>query len=338
MRALLVHPGPAYSVADVYHGWASGLTACGVQVAEFNLGDRLAFYCQARLERDGEYVHAFSDEEGARLATQAIEAACYRVWPDVVLIVSGFFIPPTTYQIMRARGHKVVLLHTESPYEDDAQLLRAPAADLNVLNDPTNLDAFQELAPSVYIPHGYDPAVHHPRPHNPEQASDFFFCGTGYPSRLDFLAQVDFSGVDAKFGGNWQEAVKRGMALELVHPPDECLDNIDAAGWYGSTKLSANLYRKEAATPDLSDGWAMGPREIELAACGTFYLREPRGEGDELLPMLPTFTSPDEFTEQMRWALAHDDEREDAALKAREAVADRTFARHAAELLRLLDL
>jgi hypothetical protein len=75
---------------------------------------------------------------------------------------------------------------------------------------------------------------------------------------------------------------------------------------------------------------------VELAACGTFYLRDPRPESDELLPMLPAITTPGEFGEQVRWWAAHDTVRETAAAGARAAVADRTFTNHAARLLRLL--
>ena len=42
---------------------------------------------------------------------------------------------------------KVVLLHTESPYQDDEQLERAAHADVNLLNDPVNIDAYRELGP-----------------------------------------------------------------------------------------------------------------------------------------------------------------------------------------------
>jgi hypothetical protein len=53
--------------------------------------------------------------------------------------------------------------------------------------------------------------------------------------------------------------------------------------------------------------------------------------------MLPTFTSPEEASDLLRWWLAHEDEREVVARKAREAVVDRTFTNNAAGLLRLLD-
>ena len=39
---------------------------------------------------------------------------------------------------------------------------------------------------------------------------------------------------------------------------------------------------------------------MELAATGTYFLREPRGEGDEILHMLPTFDGPAEFEDKLR--------------------------------------
>jgi hypothetical protein len=80
----------------------------------------------------------------------------------------------------------------------------------------------------------------------------------------------------------------------------------------------------------------MGPRELEMAATGLFFLREPRGESDEVLGMFPTFTSPQEASALLRDWLARPAERAALALKAREAVADRTFTNSAASLLRLL--
>jgi len=51
-------------------------------------------------------------------------------------------------------------------------------------------------------------------------------------------------------------------------------------------------------------GWVHG--EIELAATETFFLRDPRPESDLILPMLPSFTSPEEFSDKLRWWLDHE--------------------------------
>jgi spore maturation protein CgeB len=340
MRALLVHPGPFFSVQDVYTGWNEGLRDNGVEIAEYNLGDRLTFYDLAALE-DGEggHVRAFTRDAAVEMAVNGVYSTCYKWWPDVVVIVSGMFLTPELPKILRSRRHKVVILHTESPYEDDRQLALAEHADLNLINDPTNLDAFREVAPTEYIPHAYRPAVHRTRRLPAKRfRSDFCFVGTGYTSRISWLEQVDWSGLDVALAGNWQQTkLDSPLRKFVVHDLDECLDNEDTARYYAGTKVSLNLYRREANRPDLMQGWAMGPREVELAACGTFYLRDPRPESDELLPMLPAITTPQEFGEQVRWWAAHDTERQKATDAARLAVADRTFTNHAARMLRLLD-
>jgi hypothetical protein len=41
--------------------------------------------------------------------------------------------------LIRARGTKVVLIHTEEPYEHDRDITRAAHADVNIVNDPTHL-------------------------------------------------------------------------------------------------------------------------------------------------------------------------------------------------------
>lgn len=340
MRALLVEPGPYYSVQDVYVGWLEGLRDNGVELATYNLGSRLAFYDLALLEVDGETKRAFPRDEAIGLAVNGLFSSCYQWWPEVIVIVSGIFLHPRHLEILRSRGHKVVILHTESPYEDDRQLVLAEQADLNLINDPTNIERFRAVAPTHYMPHAYRPAVHHPRPlpDDPKFRSDFCFIGTGYPSRVEWFDRVDWTGLDVTFGGTWQMTAEDSPLRKfLAHDIDEALDNEQAVDYYAGTKVSANLYRRESQRPELSTGWACGPREVELAACGTFYLRDPRPESDELLPMLPAITTPEEFGDQVRWWAAHDDAREEAARQARAAVADRTFSNNAARMLRLIE-
>lgn len=340
MKVLVVHPGPHFSVADVHRGLLKGLQQCGVDAREFNLHDRLNFYTMATLAKDGEYIKAFSEEAALEMAAKGLEAALYEWWPDVVVIVSGFFVPPFVWGVLARRPHHVVLWCTESPYEDGKQAQQARYADTVVLNDPVNLDSFrQHTNPrTYYFPHSYDPDVHRPLPVDLNLAADFAFVGTGFPSRVEFFEQVDWSGLTVNLAGNWQTLDDDSPLLPFLATDREaCLDNADAVRLYTSAKVNANLYRKELLEGGTADGWAMGPREVELAACGAFFLRESRPEGDDLFPMLPLFDGPEEFSDLLRWWLAHDAERTSAATAARAAVADRTFQNTAARLLRLVD-
>jgi len=114
-----------------------------------------------------------------------------------------------------------------------------------------------------------------------------------------------------------------------------CVDNTEVAELYRVSRSGINFYRREAneGEDDTTGGVACGPREIEMAACGLFFLRDPRPESDELFPMLPAFGSAAEASELLRWWLARDAQREKAAAAAREAVAGRTFEAAARRLI-----
>lgn len=289
---------------------------------------------------------AMSQDEAYRAAIQGLSHACYTFWPDVILFISAFFMNAATFQLLRARNHKIVILGTESPYQDDEQLMRGQLADLNLLNDPVNLERFRELAPAEYMPHAYRPSVHYPRsgPRNPGLASDFCFIGTAFRSRVEFFEAMDLAGLDVLIAGNdWgsippDSPVARFVGSGIGNP--DCVNNDETADLYRNTRASLNFYRRETRDEESWDrvtAYAMGPREVELAACGVPFLRDRRAEGDEILPMLPTFDSPEDASEKLRWLLAHPAEAGEMALKARAAIQDRTFRNNARRLLQLIE-
>jgi hypothetical protein len=328
----------------VHIGWTEALRELGEQVQVFNLDDRLAVFDSLYQEvgklPDGtlKLRKPFGHEQAITLAVHGMLGAAFQWWPHVVLVVSAFFVPTQLLDLLRSRGMRVVLLLTESPYQEDEQLNRAAHADVSIVNDPTNLDAYRQLGPAYYQPHCYRPALHHPGPAVAEMASEFCFVGTGFASRVRFLEAMDLDGLNVLLAGNWQ-ALDDGSPLRrwLATDPQECVDNAQTADIYRSGLTSLNLYRREAERPELAAGWAMGPREVELAATGCWFARDPRPEGDELLGMLPTFSGPEEASEQVRWALNHPRSRDLAARQARDAIQDRTFTAAAKRLLELLD-
>lgn len=339
MRWVVAEPGPSFSVQDCFNGWVEGLKALGQKVITFNLGDRISFYGSA-IKQTGEHEFQtyLTSDQAYELATNGLYATLYKARPDILLVVSGFFIRPDMLERVKRNGTRVVILHTESPYEDDRQLEIAAHADLNLINDPTNLQRFQAVAPTAYMPHAYRPSIHTPGPVVPDLECDLAFVGTGFPSRVSFFEAMNLDSLDVILAGTWMSTPEDSPLRKYIGTdPDQCLDNADAVPLYRSARCGINLYRREAERPELSAGWALGPREVEMAACGLFFIRDPRGEGDEVLDMLPTFTSPAEASELLRYWLDRPDERAVLARKAREAIAERTFTNHAAAIVRLLD-
>lgn len=348
MRWLVAHPGPQYSVHDVFMGWVEGLKQAGEHVVTFDLDTRLAFYDNACLPlNDGglrdvaegqlKLKKALTSDQAIQLASNGLAGSLYRVRPDILFVISGFFIDYDVLDMARRYGTAVVILNTESPYEDKRQLDLAEHADLVLLNDPVHIEAFRQVTNTAYAPHAYRPSVHF-ADDRVKRVRDFSFVGTGYPSRVRFLEAMDLAGLDVSLAGNWfslaDDSPLRKYAPERL---DVCLDNALAADLYRSTRVGMNLYRREADDEASLYGWAMGPREIEMAACGLFFLRDPRPESDAVLSMLPTFEGPQDATEKLRWYLARPDLCESLADAAMQAIGSRTFYESAIKLLRLFE-
>jgi spore maturation protein CgeB len=350
-RILLVQPGPDFSVADVYRGWYKALTALGHTVMEYNTSDRLTFYGRARMpehdkpacEHCGQVPtrQAVPDSDGIlTLGMDGLYAVLNKFWPDIVFFVSGFYLTPAMLQFIRTRRHKVVILHTESPYQDDEQLQRGQFADLNLLNDPVNIQAWRDLdVPVAYMPHAYDPDVHYPADPRSYEA-DFTFIGTAFRSRQEFFHRMDLEGLAVAFGGNWAntEPEYQHLLKYLGHAIEACVSNEETARIYRLSRVGINFYRRESEDAHAGEGWAMGPREVEMAACGLFFLRDPRPESDEMFGgVLPVFSSPEEASELLRYWVQNDGLREDKARQARERIEDRTFLNHAKKALTLME-
>ena len=168
--------------------------------------------------------------------------------------------------------------------------------------------------------------MHYPRtgPRDPDLVSDLAFIGTAFKSRIEFFEQMDLDGIDFLLGGaDWGSIDPASPLVPYVGSgltEADCVDNAQTATLYRNALTGINFYRRESE--DTWDGQAVacGPREIELAACGVPFLRDPRPESDQLFPMLPTFEGPGDASEKLRWMLSHEREREDMARQAREAV------------------
>src|SRR5262249_38830970 len=258
------------------------------------------------------------------LAANGILSACYQTWPDVVVATSAFFTPSWVLEVIKARRHKIVMLFTESPYQDGMQLEMAKWADLCLLNDPGHLADYGGVCRAVYMPHAYRPTVHYPPHPGGAKPHDLTFVGTGFPSRIRFFEGMDLAGLDVVLRGPWLDLPDDSPLRDYTdRTPEGCVDNDQTAALYRQSKTGINFYRREAEDDHAGEGWAMGPREVEMAACGLWFARDPRPESDSLFPMLPAYSSPQEASEAVRWALAHERERENAAAAARVAVAER---------------
>lgn len=114
----MVHPGPDFSVSDVFDGWNKAFKKQGHEVMIYNTSDRLkhfsgAYYWNPETE---EFEQAMEDNAAVLASFEALGHHLYTFWPDLVVFVSAFYIRQEMLHLIRARGHKLVIIHTESPY------------------------------------------------------------------------------------------------------------------------------------------------------------------------------------------------------------------------------
>ncbi|WP_069860139.1 CgeB family protein [Desulfoplanes formicivorans] len=181
----------------------------------------------------------------------------------------------------------------------------------------------------LYLPLAAQPDFHQPVPLTPAEqriyGSDISFLGAGYPNRR--LAFRELLGYDFKIWGNeWDgESALQGVVQRdgARISPQECVKIFNA------TKINLNLHSSIKKDTLVGDGDFVNPRTFELACCGGFQLVDRRSLLPELFAEdeMATFGSMEELFRKIDHFLAHPQERERFAKRARDRVLrDHTYA------------
>src|SRR5262249_8423596 len=146
MRVLVVHPGSEYSVADVERGYTKAFKQLGCDVATYNLNDRLVYYANCLV--NGKRI---PHEQIVEHAAFGLHGKLWEWWPDLIVVISGFYILPITWELLKFRTHHTALVLTECPYEDNKQVYLVQHADPDVviLNDPINKELYDSVHDNV---------------------------------------------------------------------------------------------------------------------------------------------------------------------------------------------
>ena len=349
MRILIVHPGPDYSVSDVYTGIADAMRRTGHEVIKYESGNRLYWagdyltYIWRKQKRQGIDRPKPNDLDFIYLASQGIIERALRFNVDWVFIVASAWTHPDVLGMLRTAGIRTAILFTESPYEDDTwQLLRSAEVDACWTNERASVPAFREHNPhSYYWQHALDPARHTAQAEEiGVLAHDVVFVGTGFPERVEMLSAVNWDGIDFGLYGAWEKMGSRhGLRQYLRAGP---IPNATTAALYRAAKVGVNIHRSSVDfrrdSERITGAESMGPRCYELAACGAFFITDYRPEVAEVFgDVIPTFTDAQEMEGLIRYYLAHDDERKERASALPGLVAEHTFDNRVATVFEVLE-
>lgn len=336
MKVLFVHPSARVSIWDVARGYraALGRLLGESNVKDFFLDRRLAYHVTATeaLETMGAAPKNLHKDQAlmSRFATETITAEAAYFGADLVLIMSGLNFHACGLFLLENAGLPTAVYLTENPYDDEPQL--------EWCKNYPSMAVFTHEKWSAhrwgweYLPHAYDPAVHRPVEPREELRRDVFMVATGWPERQRFLEGVDWTGIDLALYGPrdaWPNMNESSPLWKYFHGTH--VDNDQVVQAYCSAKICLNFHRHHPSA------WSQNPRTHELAACGAFQLSDPRpGVVDFYGDAVPTFKTPQELEQQIRYYLAHDEERTRLAAKARELVRHETFDERAQRMMSIL--
>lgn len=357
MKVLLVHPGASWSTADVEAGLRYGLELNGVHVVQYPLDGMLKksasfLYFSYREKVKAAARKAKADGADVAAATAAIVppstgdmvyqaservmAWALRYQVDVVLVVSAMVLHPDAVILMKRAGLRVVVLFTESPYDETPELKMAALVDGGWTNERASVERFRAVNSNMgYLPHAWHPERHRVEPGDPNVHShDVVFVGSGFPERVEWFNAIDWRGIDLGLYGTWKGQGLKPSLRRCIK--GEEVDNALAAHLYRRAKVGLNMYRTsqgwggQHAKPLTLTPESLSPRAYELAACGVFHLSQPRAEVTEIFgDLVPTFHSPQDAGDLIRRWLSDPDGRARHAAQLPACVAESSWAHRA---------
>jgi hypothetical protein len=349
---ILWHPGSSVSTSDVAAGIQDGLEHAGVKVLPYRAEAEIAI-ASASLEFLWKQQGSPKDlrpnqadiiyRSGKAIVADAARA---RIEHGVewVFIVSGMYQHPDYYLLLRSCGFKVALVCTETPYDIEFELRASKHADIVFTNERSALPIFRAVHPHVsYLPHAWHPGVHAVMEQAESEtetcAHDVVFVGTYFQERVNFLASIDWTGIDLGLYGGTEDFDARTRAGKKLKPfvCGQLLKNAKTAALYRKAKVGLNFHRTSKGygpnVSRISYAESINPRCYELAATGCYFVSDYRAEMRDIFgDAVQTFSNPQECETLIRHALADDSLRAARAVSCRQAVQYQTW-RHRAEVL-----
>jgi spore maturation protein CgeB len=324
VKLLCVHPGASFSTADVYNGLTPALARRGHDIQEYRLDWRINEATEIIGWRERRRKKAqgadYQELPGGpmphiiRHASMTLLEATLTVNPHCLLIFSAMFLHPEAMILLRRMGVPTVLLLTESPYDDAKQANITPFASMVYTNERASVRLMRRWHEQTggqrgarqidYLPHAYDPSVHHPSDSDRHDdadipAHDVVFVGSGFYERQEVLQAVDWEGLY----GKWPYVGSRNRLRRYIR--GGVVPNAVTAALYRRARIGLNLYRQSVGTSRnatrIVGAESLNPRALELAATATPHISDWRPEVEEVFgDTVPTFRNARELETLIR--------------------------------------
>ena len=273
-----------------------------------------------------------------QVISQAITAQAETFEPHMVLALAQAPMGRTLLRRLRKMG-----IATAMWFVEDYQIFTywrafAPLYDVfAVIQKEPFLTHLHEAGQknALYLPLAALPEFHKPLDLGPAEralwGADIAFMGAGYPNRRVAFRPLARRGLKI-WGTEWDGDCELAPCVQQGGrriSPEECVKI------YNATRININLHSSVQCDDLVPPGDFVNPRTFELGAVGAFQLVDRRALMDELFggDTLVTFSSHEEFLQQVDYYLAHPAECAELGQKARAVVLERHTYQHRMQAL-----
>lgn len=278
-----------------------------------------------------------------RLLGDALLAKVRQWQPEVVFFLAQAPVDAPLLRTLKAEGVVTAYWFVEDgqvfPYWREV----APEVDLflTLQREPFLAELRRLGARAAFLPLAADPEIYRPLSLSAADVQRYgaslSFVGAGYPNRREFFqGLMDF---DFKiWGSDWDNP---GPLTPLIQNGGARVSEEEAVRIFNASKINLNLHSSPWYPGVDPQGEYLNPRVFDLAAAGAFQLVDWRSQLPEFFvpeQELAVFRSLGEAREKIVYFLAHPEEREEMAARARErCLAEHTYDKRLAQALELLD-
>ncbi|MCM3746887.1 glycosyltransferase [Paenibacillus pasadenensis] len=247
--------------------------------------------------------------------------------PDAVIVLDGLQFPVEQVDAIRALGIPTAIWFTDDPYYSDITKVLAPHYDYVFTLEKNAVELYQSMgcANAHYLPLGVNPAEFRPR--NPELAKrrEVCFIGSAYHKRVEFFNEITpyLLKRSVFISGLWWDRLRDYKRLKSQIRSGKWMGPAETAATYNGAKIVINMHR---AHDDHSFNYnsagltavSPNPRTFEISACGTLQLTDIRNDLPRFYKPgvdLDTFASARELIDKIDYYLAHEEQRQEIALR-----------------------
>ena len=288
-------------------------------------------------------LHKIKIPRDANTLNKSIREACISFEPDIVFIVKGVTVKPSTLKFIKARGIKSISWSNDDMYSWHNRslwyTLGLKQYDLVVTQKSYNCNS-NELpslgAKVLFQDKAIDPDINYPVNNCKlfDCVHDVVFIGTKEQNRLEYLKYIASSGIEVHvYGWGFKEPRKYHDNL-IFHNTHLYADHYNAA--FGCSKIALNFLRK--MNRDLQTS-----RSIEIPASRGFMLAERTDEHQRLFEEgqeADYFSTKEELLKKIIYYLKNDKKSKTIASAGYKRVheSDYTFKNRITEILDTIEL